>query len=440
MIEKRTGEAIALAAAFGMAAVGGVKVAQAEGEQEAFELPPHVSVVLPGVVCSAPTEAQRAEALDAIGLMDEKPLTLVGENLTRGAGGLDIQYQLSQEVINTPGWVDALEEAAQVWEAVIDDPVTVTFGVDFTSGQGFLAATSTSRFASTYSAARSAMTSDAAAFESDYLNALPSSDAPFITTQGTQNSGALGGIALSNPNRQALGFSSALSPGEADGSIVFNTDFSFDTDPSDGLTGVDVIFVMVHELGHALGFISGVDVFSDPSQVWVPHILDLFRGGIVGRFNDWDNFAEFGAFEREFRPGIDCALDTFDAIDFDAFRFSTGANNGDGRQASHWKDDSLLGIPEVIGVMDPTFSQSQNPPGLIKDADLLAFSLIGWDIDLIQTLPCPEDVNGDGVVGPTDLSLLLGNWGQGGAADVDGSGIVGPTDLAVLLGGWGPCP
>ena len=57
-----------------------------------------------------------------------------------------------------------------------------------------------------------------------------------------------------------------------------------------------------------------------------------------------------------------------------------------------------------------------------------------------STLPCPGDLNGDGVVDGTDLSLIIGFWGQVNAAyDIDGNGVIGGGDLAVLLGGWGDC-
>lgn len=54
----------------------------------------------------------------------------------------------------------------------------------------------------------------------------------------------------------------------------------------------------------------------------------------------------------------------------------------------------------------------------------------------------PGDLNGDGVVGTTDLLLLLGAWGRCGdcgdcAPDFDGDCIVGTGDLILLLGNWG---
>ena len=56
-------------------------------------------------------------------------------------------------------------------------------------------------------------------------------------------------------------------------------------------------------------------------------------------------------------------------------------------------------------------------------------------------LPCPADFDGDGIVGPTDLALLLGSWGPCDECPVDfnDDGLVDSSDLAQLLGGWGPC-
>jgi hypothetical protein len=49
----------------------------------------------------------------------------------------------------------------------------------------------------------------------------------------------------------------------------------------------------------------------------------------------------------------------------------------------------------------------------------------------------PEDIDGDGSVGQSDLAILLGDWGEsGGASDIDGDGTVGQKDLALLLGAW----
>lgn len=63
---------------------------------------------------------------------------------------------------------------------------------------------------------------------------------------------------------------------------------------------------------------------------------------------------------------------------------------------------------------------------------------------LLNFLPgpiCKSDLNGDGVVGATDLINMLGAWGpnQGHPADLDVDGAVGTSDLIRLLGSWGEC-
>jgi len=64
-----------------------------------------------------------------------------------------------------------------------------------------------------------------------------------------------------------------------------------------------------------------------------------------------------------------------------------------------------------------------------------------WAYQFVTAAPCPWDIDGDGDVGASDLSLLLGAWGTNfPPADFDGDLIVGSGDLAALLGAWGPCP
>jgi len=56
------------------------------------------------------------------------------------------------------------------------------------------------------------------------------------------------------------------------------------------------------------------------------------------------------------------------------------------------------------------------------------------------------DLDGDGVVGSSDLGILLAAWGTPGTrsgvrgvggADLDGDGVVGSSDLGILLAAWG---
>jgi hypothetical protein len=66
-----------------------------------------------------------------------------------------------------------------------------------------------------------------------------------------------------------------------------------------------------------------------------------------------------------------------------------------------------------------------------------AFTIFGQPVEVAS--PCPADLNGDSVVGPADLSVLLNNWGGTGEGDLDGGGV-GASDLSVVLNAWGACP
>ena len=61
--------------------------------------------------------------------------------------------------------------------------------------------------------------------------------------------------------------------------------------------------------------------------------------------------------------------------------FSTGTTFGDGRQASHWKDN--LGI----GIMDPTAGTGELLA--ISAADIQAFDVIGWTKAQAAAVPEP---------------------------------------------------
>jgi hypothetical protein len=73
---------------------------------------------------------------------------------------------------------------------------------------------------------------------------------------------------------------------------------------------------------------------------------------------------------------------------------------------------------------------------MVRDEDLRATLMTdsrNWTVEGIQA-----DVNGDGAVDGTDLSIILGFWGTSNSiADVNDDGIVDGTDLSLVLGYWG---
>ncbi len=56
---------------------------------------------------------------------------------------------------------------------------------------------------------------------------------------------------------------------------------------------------------------------------------------------------------------------------------------------------------------------------------------------------CPGDLDGDGVVGGSDLGILFVEWGSCSgncSADLDADGAVGGGDLGLIFVAWGECP
>ncbi len=68
--------------------------------------------------------------------------------------------------------------------------------------------------------------------------------------------------------------------------------------------------------------------------------------------------------------------------------------------------------------------------------------VVAWDVQCVATVGSvcgggSSDLDGDGVVGGSDLGLLLAAWGTpNAAADLDGDGVVGGGDLGLLLAAW----
>ncbi len=213
---------------------------------------------------------------------------------------------------------------------------------------------------------------------------------------------------------------------QADGSISFSTGFasSFDFDPTDGITAgqFDFVAIAIHEIGHALGFRSGVDVYDGNTNFggnlngfFFMTQLDMFRysadplglgGG--GPVLDWG----IGG------TGLDGYAPYF-SIDGGATAlfgntFSTGRAFGDGQQASHWKDAAPGAFQ--LGLLDPTAARGQQ--GIITSLDLAAYDAIGWDVkyDILANSGRYFSTAGIGALPePGSWAMLIAGFGLTGA-------------------------
>ncbi len=278
---------------------------------------------------------------------------------------------------------DAFALAAQRVGALFSNPGPIFISVNFAAlGPGILGSTNLTYLGLPYTTIRNSIIANAnplSAVDTLAIANLPAGpslvfradQANTVDSDGSANNA---GIAIPQANARALGFFSG--PG-SDASITFSSGFSWDFDPSNGISGgtFDFVGVATHEILHALGFVSGVDTVDyltgagpgAPTNVqgltmFTP--LDLFRYSADSLL-----LAQPGILDLA--PGgnpyfsLDGGVTSLGA-------FSTGAFNGDGRQASHWKDNLNLGI------MDPTLANGEL--GVIRQLDLNAMDAIGWNL------------------------------------------------------------
>ena len=341
--------------------------------------------------------------------------------------------------------VDGLYAGAELWSGVLIDDVSLNINVTWGSiAGGQLGQATVSRQTTYYTAYRDALIADrTSAVDLAAAGSLPAGSSfpvyinltadnpngsasltPYLDNDGGNNNTF---VRIATANAKALGIY-AGNASASDGTLALNSDIVWDFDPGDGISSgaYDFTAVVAHEIGHLLGFTSGVDAldaYSPPNGgpflanqfTWVSG-LDLFRfsadsvaaGGI-----DWTADARVKYFS------IDGGVTALAG-------FSTGKTHGDGYGAGHWAANE----PSLLG---PTLNAGQAEVPSVMD--LRAINAIGWDLpDLMG------DANLDGVVNVLDLSTLGQNWGLPGATWMQGDftrdGIVDVLDLSILAANW----
>lgn len=163
---------------------------------------------------------------------------------------------------------------------------------------------------------------------------------------------------------------------------------SWDYDVTAPASGkLDFFSTALHEIGHALGFVSGVD-----QPGWVAAVvnstskIDLYNASISSRsrgeyINPIDLFRYSGRSDGYADIGYGSTLGekyfSIDGGNTALANFSSGSDTaagGDGYQASHWKNQS-----NALGIMDPTLGLGERAN--ISALDLRAFDVMGWDVN-----------------------------------------------------------
>ena len=213
------------------------------------------------------------------------------------------------------------QEAASFWESMFTDDVTVNLAIDFAAlGDNILGSTGSSAINWTYQGFSGYLINDA----TSALDAIAVNNLSCDTTQAQapgvaacainfldrerdtddnadwesriDRDGSTDNYSLNvnTANAKAMGIDlvglGIMTADDADANITFSSDFDFDYDATDGIDGYDFVGIAIHEIGHALGFVSGVDSYDhwDAQKYFgndVPElddrpnasILDLFR-------------------------------------------------------------------------------------------------------------------------------------------------------------------
>jgi len=376
-------------------------------------------------------EDLRGYAEAHLAAFEDGPAVIV-DNSGRG-GGIDIVFLAGGSVPTDA--LDALAVAEAYLESLFGDDILVPIDVSFQNmGPGVLGSTG-SRWVTnvTYNNSRNGLQSGMDG--DDVIQSwLPSGSTVPVRYNGS--SGTVTNEDRIDWTRASYNATVGTVAGIAGGS-TYNTQISWDYDPSDGVNWNRISFldVVCHETGHVLGFVSAADAAGDTMEA-----LDLFRFQRTDGAGDYnpDTYAEFQTTPRLVDYNNPDDAHNSDLIDAE-YRMSDGYPY----QASHFREQSS----PWIGLMDPAIAGGETHfPDYYSSADKNMFDAVGYDYPrcpvffVSQPEPSQTACEGDFVslnVTVEDAVLMSFQW-RTGATDLvdDGEHIFGATTDTLIIFGF----
>ena len=362
-------------------------------------------------------------------------------NAPEQLGGLRIILRATDQLLERPDALLAFRRAAARWERAILTPITVIYDIDYGPTRFGSSTYSPNTIASANSASAFAFEGDSPATVQQVVarmveraaddpqlqalyNAIPD-PLPSTAIAADGSFKPIVRVVGGQPTLQMLGYREAqLDPDPAEnpfGSVPnlgFNSAFDFDFDPNDGTTStlIDFEAIVIHEMGHSLGFTSLIGN-AEQSYGVIATVWDLFRVRPDSVVQD-EPFTDGVGWEvtpRVVTPGpvetetfMEAGDTYFKAVqvfydglhEYETSTATGGRQGGDGQQASHWRDDSRRpptpqdDADRYIGIMDPNFGPGVRQ--LYKYPDLRVLETLGYDIDFEPTYATGFQLSIDG--------------------------------------------